>query len=885
MVTLCLLGAAAQGASAKVFPVPSGQEKGHRAAVRYVMGLSEEEALALIPEQSGIYFTECPNCETDAQDRAAWRWEPRKPKTLRCPGCDAVYPNPKYPTTGVLSVAAPEGEHHYPYYARDDGYRLFFEASADYKAREYMAGTAQRLGELYFLTGDDAFARRAVLILRRFAEVYPGYAYKFDYPFRPKVFVPYTQNRIKGMSTYRTSRWSWWAYMGISRELLMAYDCLQGWDGWGEVGGEKARERIEHDLFGAMVSFVMGIRETYSNMSPGMWRDFILAGRVLGREDWVAEGLTRTNHFLGTRFLYDGHWQEPAPSYCGQVLGALRNVLGAVEGYEPGAQQDAPAGTDGLSASAALGKSQESLRRSIEALGRSFYGIRLPHGGLPPVNDTWARSRQGVPAESRSLLMPGLGLAMLGGGVEKQQVSAWLNNTGGRGHKHSDALSIGLFAHGRELLRDIGYTHTAWRAWTTGTMSHNTIVVDGVNSSVASQRAENRFRCFATDGQAFHLTEAENGAVYPGKVSRFRRTLALVGEDSRDAYLIDVFQVHGGKQHDYLLHGSADEDSTADVRGVVLTPRESGLMNPGVSFKLPQGESSGVGPAGGYGFVRKLATGQASGNVVLELRLAAAPETGTRSVLVGAPGTEVFLGEAPRIRDAERHDERLPEFQAPFFCARRRGTDLTSIFVAVHEPIAGEGAVRAVTTSPLNGGTLVTVERGTHGRDYFALAFDEDASGTCPTEDGEAVFGGRWGLIRIREGTMLEGHLVGGRRFGVGKALVEGSGGWEGDVRGAMHENGEGTRGYVVVSGSVPPRVTGQVVLVTFSDGTVRAYTIGRVETSEEGQRLYTVEDPGFAMNEAGVTLTTHPHRVIAGRSVRYQIHAATHVRANTMGR
>ena len=894
MISLCLLAmSSVEGASGKVFPVASKHQAAYARAVQYVMSLGEEEMLALVPEQSGIYFTECPNCDTDAQDRAQWEWDPRKPKELRCPGCGAVYPNAKYPDNKFLSVEAPNGEHRYPYYERKDGYRVFFQAAADYKAADYMAETARKLAELYWISKDETFARRSALILLRFAELYPGYAHKFDYPFRQKVFVPYTQNRVKGMSTYRTSKWSWWAYMGISHELLTVFDAVRFWDGLDQVSDGKARATIEGDLFGEMVSFVMGFKETYSNMSPGMWRDFIYAGRVLGRPDWIAEGVTRTNRFLETRFLYDGHWQEPAPSYCGQVLGAVTSVLASVQGYEPlpasggvakSSSGDETRGLGGVNMGETLRLSKEKMLATIATLRRSYYGIRLPNGGLPPINDTWSRSRLGKRNSSASLLMPGLGLAILAGGEGQQQICAWLNNTGGRGHKHYDALSMGMFAHNRELLRDIGYTHTAWRAWTLCTMSHNTVVVDGVNSGVASGRVRNRLRCFVSDGQGFHLSEAENDAVYPGKVTRFRRTLALVGSDSRDAYLIDLFQVSGGKQHDYLLHGSADEESTAQVSGVDLQPVTSGLLNSGVKFKYPKGESSGVGHAGGYGFVRKLAAGSAAGDVILDLRLTSSPEVGTRSYLAGVPGTEIYRGDAPRIREAERHDGRLPEFQAPFFCARRKGEGLSSVFVAVHEPVNGETKIDKVIVDTLGQGILITVERGPLGRDYFAMALDEPVSAAHGTADGVFQFDGSWGLVRTTKGVCREVHLVAGKRIGVGDFLLKGEPGWDGEIREAVREVGEATRGYVVVAEQIPSDTAATTLLLTFPDGMVRGYTVGRIESIEDGSRIHVVEDPGFVLTDAGVQLTIHPQRVIEGREIRYQLHAATHFRASELG-
>jgi hypothetical protein len=58
------------------------------------------------------------------------------------------------------------------------------------------------------------------------------------------------------------------------------------------------------------------------------------------------------------------------------------------------------------------------------------------------------------------------------------------------GHAHADALSIGLFSRGRELLVDPGtfaYNgKTAWRGYFRSTRAHNTVTIDGRDQSEAS---------------------------------------------------------------------------------------------------------------------------------------------------------------------------------------------------------------------------------------------------------------------------------------------------------------------------------------------------------------------------------------------------------------
>ena len=867
-----LLGAAAvvwADAPGKVFKVDGNSDARRKKSVAYVLSLSEEKALAIVPEQSGFYFVDCPNCNNGAQDRAPWVWTPENPRQIKCGGCGAVYPdNPKYPDKEFVSVKAPKGAHKYHYYKGKREKRYFFRGAADYWARDYMAKVCRDLAELYWTTKDERYARRAALILERFAKVYPTWAYKFDYPFRPVLFSPHNKNRIQGVGAYRVSRWSWWAYMGVSNELLQAYDCLRFWPGLDKLAKGRARKRIEKDLLGGMVEFAMGFEEQYSNMSPTLWRSVLYAGRVLNEPEWILETLKRVNHFMATRLLYDGHWFETAPAYCGQVVGSMKATLDILGDYAP------PEGE----AAQFVKSSVERARTQWGYLNRSNKVLRFPNGGLPTINDTWARKSAARKA-TESLLMPGLGLGILGGGAGEDQIYCWLNYTSGIHHKHHDALSMGLFAYNEELLRDMGYTHTAWRIWTLSMMSHNTVVVNGVESAHDKDHKENRLRAWATDKRGFHLVEAESDSAYGEATRRFRRTLALVGADSRDAYLIDVFQVQGGDQHDYLLHGVPTEDSTAAVIGAALTPFQGTLMNPGTKFAYPEGESYNVGNAGAYGFVKRIKSGKAAERIALDLRLTSRPSVGSRSALVCRAGDTVYLGEAPRIRQAERKDNLLDKFYAPFFCLRRTGKNLKSVFIAVHEPVNGEPKLKNVTATDLKGGVLVTVDRGRHGRDYFVMGLDGAVSAQARTEDGALRIEGAYGLARTRDGACVEAHLVGGQALRLGDMKLTGAPGWSGVVRGVSREATKTTRGSFDVAETLAPEQEGAALLIEFADRTVRGYNIAKIEPLAQGSRIHVVEDPGYVVKGGQVELVTFPQRKIKGARVDYLLHGVAHWR------
>ena len=167
----CVTAAGVGGVAAAVPPLTRGLDPKHaaagverlRAAVSAYLELSEEQLVGMVPTQSGIYFTDCPNCTMAAQDRGNFDWRRQEPQRIVCKDCGAAFPDhPDYPETGVLEVASPLGVHRYPYYERADGYRLYFRAHVDYLAREALAKACENLAELWWATRDDAYARRLV---------------------------------------------------------------------------------------------------------------------------------------------------------------------------------------------------------------------------------------------------------------------------------------------------------------------------------------------------------------------------------------------------------------------------------------------------------------------------------------------------------------------------------------------------------------------------------------------------------------------------------------------------------------------------------------------------------------------------------------------------
>ncbi|MEO2048313.1 MAG: heparinase II/III family protein, partial [Pirellulales bacterium] len=722
----------------KVFEVPIDSARLAKLKNKhtYLMSLSEAELVQLVPEQSGIIYTDCPNCNASTQDRGNWRWQPQDPAHIICKDCQQQFPdNANFPTTGSIEVEAPNGVHRYPYWVRpNDNYRIYFQAHVDALARRHMDRACRDLANLYYVTKNETYARRAALILIRFAKVYPGYAYHFDYPFREKVFWPYNAERFEHSTVKRApdrlSKYDWWRYYAIGQDLVEAYDALQEWTGLQNMAEGNAIDLIERQLLGPMVDFALDYPDRLSNLSPSNWQRVIGAGRVLGRPDFVHEAVERFEMFLAKRFLYDGHWMETSPSYHAAVLAGIGRIEVALQHYT-----DPPGYRHPTTGKRFDQNSLATLFARHQRMQNVLMRTRLPDGRFLPLNDTWWTRRGRVRKSMRCALLPGLGAAVMGGGEGKQQYHVSLNFSSGVGHKHNDALSLGLFAFQKELLPDLGYTHTAWRSFAKSTVSHNTVVVNGVEQKLDSDWTGNRCRAFITDGHAFHIAEAESSSAYPQTVKRYRRTLMTVGQNCTKAYVIDLFQIHGGQQHDYLLHGSADEDSNIRVDNLPMKPFAGTLMNEGAQFVLPQGESDPVGAEGAFGFVRNLSKSEARGLLTVEMRLETNPEIGIRSWLSTEPNTAIFVGEAPSIRRARSSDQKLPHYWAPFFSVRRQGNHLKSTYVTVHEPFAGKPYIQNVTVKRQSEAIVISITTAS-GIDHAVIALEDSATVQIQTSVG-----------------------------------------------------------------------------------------------------------------------------------------------------
>lgn len=816
------------------------QVEGLKRAVEPVMAMTEKQMIEFIPTQSGLYFVGCLNCnggQQEAQLHGGWSIE--RPDEVRCTYCGHVYPSETYPTTGVLEVKTPNGGvARYPYHEsrpawwkEQEPYRSFFHARIDYHKIRYMESAALNLARLHRLTGEADYGRRAALILHRFAEVFPGYCYHFDFPFRQKVIYEGDVSPADLRPGYRTARWTWWAYMDISNPLLATYDLLAASDALSLLSAEKNTdvEAAARGLLTSMTEQAMANPDGLHNMSPGMWADFVRVGRVLGNPDYVHTAVNRTRRLLTEQFFTDGSWVEGAPSYHSQVIGGLGSVFSAAGGYsDPPGYVDEQTGErfDDLDIEGDI----PEVARAREAL----LHMRLPDGRYAPVHDTWWTNGGEELAKSGPDLLGGLGHAVLGAGEGQQQVQAHLTWSPGYGHSHNDGLSLLLWANGHELLSDIGYTHTKWREWAVLSPSHNLVVVDQTNQ-LANRTTHGHLRYFMP-GPSIQVVSVDNPQVYPGVTDLYRRTVALIGGGESGTYLVDVFQVEGGRVHDYLLHGSADVPQTLSA-DLPLSPRES-LVPAGLEFTPGTNEQSTNATTGhAYGYMSQLQAARVSDRrmVRLDYRNTEGP-VGLQVHTVALPGDELVTGSAPSIRQAGNDDGKLDQYHRRFSMLRREGGQ--SLFASVVVPFADQPAVGDVNLVDIPGAELA-IELTVGGRADLILI---NAAGVDTEYRGRPLQATtELAVLSVSAEQKVSAMVVAGEIAWAGAKLANGQP-LSCDLLGVERAAGGGS---LLVAGEfLPP--AGAVITVDHGGLRTSPYTVTSSSLEGGNSRLHLLEDPGF---------------------------------------
>lgn len=435
------------------------------------------------------------------------------------------------------------------------------------------------------------------------------------------------------------------------------------------------------------------------------------------------------------------------------------------------------------------------------------------------------------------------GLVMLRAGEGDESQGLFLRYGPSLNHGHYDDLNINYIARGYEVTYDMGYGRSAATQtqsnWARQTVSHNVVVVDEA-SQIETGETGGSLELFA-ESPLVRMVEASSNRCYAKqRVRVYRRLAALIGgEGDKGAYLLDIFRVRGGRQHDYVFHALSDD---LRVEGLALGTEEPGsLAGPDINWSAAQvadGDIAGhpndwtwVAPPGnGYGFLAAPRRAAAAGSWTAEWTLD--PQSRLRLVMAATPETEVIAARANGL---------YPHYpKSGYVLARRRGENLESEFIAAVEPYGELIRVLSVERLPLEPGAGevapvgVKITRRDGAVDYIFSADDETLR---RAPDGITV-AGRFVHARVKGGKLEGLTLAGVKEFsGFGKALRPAPAVLAGKITAVDLD-----KNTVTVGAALPTDGSFDGAVIYFSNPLYTrntAYRIVKVEEADSGSRIF----------------------------------------------
>ncbi len=862
-----------------------------------IMGMSEEEVLALVPVQTPTFFCGCPNCKVGRFDgEFDMEWTPEQPYQMRCKHCGHVYPDEEnYPTDRTQTATNPLGEQVTVRYHVSGGRDYFIQSKIWHFQREWLGAQTYELAKAYRVTGKPEYARRAALILDRFAQVFPGWCVIVQYSGGDRQYTSLqyrylppeecqARYNIAKYPTHHGGKWHDHWMHEIPNTPALAYDLIYDspeLDRLGDELGVDLRKRIENDFLRLPVEFCLQSipRSWYGDNRP-RWVVYIInIGRVIGEPEYVHFGYHWLKDMFAGRYvgLYrDGMSFQPF-SYHYQTFDNCRLHVAALKGYSD------PPGYVGKEDGLHL--ENLNMREEIANYAhvtRAPAVVNYPGRNTAPLGDAWPSAKPISPDEESSCaILPAFGHARLGAGRGEGQVQAHMRFSGGGGHMHPDSLSMSLFAFGREMLCDIGYHRVSgYRFWSFCTMGHNTAVIDRAWQAYPGPDCGN-LRLYVPDLPGLSAVEASAEAGYPDLAQAYRRLLLLVTVDEAHPYVVDIFEVKGGSTHDWFMHGSADrEQSATSSLSLAALAGERPLLAPGEEWVEPSDGMIWGSPQSWrdrlkpYGVLRNVRSAASDADCSFTLTYDDQPRLGTRIHLPGGRPRQLFLCEAPSLRRFAGPTNQAADMPyMPQIIEHRTGeAPLASTFIAVTEPFNDGPRIAAVrrlrTTTDDERAVAIQIEAG--GRIDTVLVALDGAAGVRVAGPDAAALDGRIGLLSEVDGNIVSAYIVGGTQLTKGDfRLSSPTASYEGEIEAATRVADGAESDAFVTSAPRPPGVNprGAWLIATHPDGHTSGHAVERIESRDGKTWIHLTDDHGLRIDGDTVEEVNHPSRRSEGVS------------------
>jgi hypothetical protein len=293
----------------------------------------------------------------------------------------------------------------------------------------------------------------------------------------------------------------------------------------------------------------------------------------------------------------------------------------------------------------------------------------------------------------------------------------------------------------------------------------------------------------------------------------------MVKVDGNHFYILDVFEVDGGENHDWMLHGNLARRYKINILGAnqkICSPER----------KIGQ-------------YLKNIRSAETNVNITADFTYEKDPVL--RTIIAGAPDTEVIVADGPVIRLHEepsawgkpgepRPGETKRKGVSEFLCIRRKGP--SNIFVAVHEAFRKNPCVKNVEVS----GKVIKVK--VNGReDCFEVS------------DGRIKYSGN------------------------GRTVIFGAQNLAGRVFAVTSVNGGDKDNSFIVSGDLNGEIkSGEMIIIVDGDARQHPYIIKELISMPGNKtKVVTKDETGMLLKEDLMIMTYYPSWDIAG-ALTYRI-------------
>jgi hypothetical protein len=707
------------------------------------------------------------------------------PLQVKCPIGGEVYPNRDFPDDGQGWLDnRPDSP--------TKGERYYFVGWFTEWFLNSLPSHIKTLGQLWFLTGEEVYAKKAQVLLRRFMEVYPDIDGR-DLTYDGTDWGVY----IKMTATM----WEGGALMNITRgvELLLptlsddfvrdfrakvmrpafdAYRAKPAPSNWGSVW----------NLPFAKFADVTGDRGFLDYL---LWEHPVAVAPTIDNQ-FFRDGIPYEAAFsYGSHYLYDArdisrglgpngkwvwehpHLRESFPAYANLVcLDRFTHFFGDTGGLKNTGLTIAPDLLEDAWTVYRTPVIARYLLQSYEVNGRSS-SVTLDDlfSERTKVDLDQVKRAAAQAPPLASTLAPVRGFAVMRAGRGDDRTELFFDfGYAHAAHSHADRLNINIFAAGREFVPEMGYPEymdsiaPSPGGWTTHTVSHATVEV---NEKRQLEGVFGDLHVFVeADGLRYVDASCEDAYVHCG-VTLYRRSLALI-DIPGGAYTVDIFRVRGGRQHDFHFHSLPSE---VKLHGPALSaPRKGTLAGETVEFGVkPEGVFPYQVDNSGYQYLYDVQTCEMSRPYTARWTA----EDGVSFSAVFIPDrSETFMLTKGYPRPSSKS---LPPMQ---FLVRRKlpgGPDDISTFASVlsvekTNPVIIEAArVELASSSDLSAYAV----RVKHAFGEDLILSTTSPSGRAVTADGRYELIGQLGVASWRNGRLERMTLVDGTTFAAEGKRVE----------------------------------------------------------------------------------------------------------------